>query len=130
MLSGLRARLVFQITQEKGNPVLLGQAAQLLVEQELQVIQLVILPRFEVGHFRHLPFSGLPLRCGRPRLQRRLVRHPMQPVDDHFSGHDGSRLADEDEEGSLEGVLGVVVVVEDPAAHSPHHRTMALHEDC
>src|SRR5262249_42342100 len=38
------------------------------------------------------------------------------------------RLADEDQEGGLEGVLGVVVIAEDPAAHGPDHRAMPAHQ--
>jgi hypothetical protein len=36
-------------------------------------------------------------------------------------------LADEDEEGGLERVLGIVVIAQDPAAHAPHHRTMLIY---
>src|SRR5262249_45751598 len=39
-------------------------------------------------------------------------------------------LADEDEEGGLEGVFGIVVVAEDTAAHAPHHRSMPMHQGC
>src|SRR5947209_4266087 len=46
--------------------------------------------------------------------------NPVQPVPHQFPRHDGGRLADQDEEGGLEGVLGVVVV-EQAATHTPHH---------
>jgi hypothetical protein len=42
---------------------------------------------------------------------------------------DGSSLLDQHEKGSLEGVVGVVRVEEDPATHSQHHRPMAADED-
>ena len=45
-------------------------------------------------------------------------------------GSDRRRLADEDEEGGLEGVLGVVVVAEDTAAHAPDHRAVPPHQGC
>jgi hypothetical protein len=35
---------------------------------------------------------------------------------------------DEDEKGSLERILGIVVVTEDAAANAQHHRTMPAHE--
>ena len=62
----------------------------------------------------------------RPRLHGRLVRHAVEPVAEHLPWHDRSRLAGEDEEGRLEGVLGVVVVPEDPAADAPDHRAVAM----
>ena len=43
-------------------------------------------------------------------------------------GDDRRRLADEDEEGGLEGVLGVVVVAEDAAADAPDHRAVPPHQ--
>ena len=80
------------------------------------------------GHGRHLLLPRPPPGGRRSRLQRRLVGHAVEPVGDHLPRHDGSRLADEDEEGGLEGVLGVVVAVEDPAADAPDHRAVPLHQ--
>jgi hypothetical protein len=58
------------------------------------------------------------------------VGHAVEPVGDYFPWHDGSGLAHEDQEGDLESVLGVVLVLEDPAAHAPYHRTMPAHNRC
>ena len=38
------------------------------------------------------------------------------------------RLADEDEEGGLQGVLGIVVVAEDTATDAPDHRAVPPHQ--
>src|SRR5262249_4441271 len=50
-----------------------------------------------------------------------------EPVPHHVPRPDGRRLADKDEEGGLEGVLRIVVV-EEPAAHAPHHRAVPPEE--
>ena len=52
----------------------------------------------------------------------------MEPVPDLAAGPDGRRLADEDEEGGLEGVLGVMGVAQDATADAQHHRPMPAHE--
>ena len=44
--------------------------------------------------------------------------HAIEPVGDHFPRHDGGCLTDENQEGSLEGVLGIVVA-EEAAADPP-----------
>ena len=54
-------------------------------------------------------------------LQGRLVGDPVQPVPQPLPRDDGGRLAGQDEEGGLEGVLGVVVA-EHAAADAQHHR--------
>jgi hypothetical protein len=45
----------------------------------------------------------------------------MQPVADLGPGEDGSGAADEDQEGGLEGVLGVGLVAQDAAADTQDH---------
>src|SRR4029079_15857192 len=53
----------------------------------------------------------------------------MEPVADHLPRFDGTRLPDEDDEGRLEGVLGVVVA-EQATANAPHHRPVPLDQFC
>ena len=123
----LLAGPALQVAQDDDGPVVVRQAAQLLVQQGLQVGPPVLLRGLGVGHLRHLHFPRPPPGGGPPRLQRRLVGDPVQPVADHLPRRDGRRLADEDEEGGLEGVLGVVVA-QQAAAHAPHHRAVPLDE--
>ena len=49
-----------------------------------------------------------------------------QPAAEAVLAPDRPSLADEDQEGGLEGVLGVVGVVEDRAADAQHHRPVPL----
>jgi len=56
------------------------------------------------------------------------VGHAVEPVADHLPRSDRRRPADEDEEGGLEGVLGVLVAGEYAAADPPDHRGVPSHE--
>ena len=117
--------LALQLAQDDGDAVLLGQAAQLPVEGLGQVIPKVSGHRLGLRHVRHLAFPPPPLGPRRSRFHGRLVRHAVEPVAELLPWHDRSRLAGEDEERRLEGVLGVVVIPEDPAADAPDHRAVA-----
>src|SRR5262245_52988682 len=130
MLSRLLTGLALQVAKDDGNTILVGQAAQLLGEQGLEVVPHVLLLKSPFGHLHHLPFPLLPSGGYRPRLQRRLVGHAVEPVGHHLLRFNRRRLADEDEERGLESVFGVVVVAEDTAAHAPDHRTMPPHQGC
>jgi len=102
------------------------QAAQFLVQQWLQIGAL-FLRGLGVWHLRHLHFPRPPPGGGPPSLERRLVGDPVQPVPHRLPAGDGRRLADEDDEGGLEGVLGVVVA-QLAAADAPHHRGVPVDE--
>src|SRR5262249_55961710 len=52
---------------------------------------------------------------------------PEQPVPHRLPSRDGCCLADEDDEGGLEGILGVVVA-QMAAADAPHHRAVPVDE--
>src|SRR5262245_36884997 len=55
------------------------------------------------------------------------MSHTVEPTGHGLPRQDRGRLAKEDEEGGLKGVLGVVVVEEAPA-RPPHHRPVPLDE--
>jgi hypothetical protein len=59
-----------------------------------------------------------------------LVGYAVKPVGNHLSRYDGRCLADEDEKGGLEGILGIVLVAQNTAADAPHHRSMSAHQGC
>ena len=54
-----------------------------------------------------------------PRLQRRLVGHPVEPMGNPLLVPDRCRLADEHEEGRLKRILGVLRIAEETAADAP-----------
>ena len=99
-----------------------------MIEDRLQVRPVLLLGHDLFGHFRHLFFSRPSFCRRRIRLQRCLVGDAIQPVADHFSRHDGCSLADKDEEGRLESVLDILMVVEHPSAYIPDHGAMPPHE--
>src|SRR5262249_17780477 len=74
------ACLTLQIAQDNDGTILVGQAAQLFVQQRLKIMPLVLFCLGWFGHLRHLSFAFLLFGGGRPRLQRRLVSLPIQPV--------------------------------------------------
>src|SRR5262249_35735207 len=84
--------------------------------------------RRRLGGVGDLALAQSPFRPHRPRFPGRLRGDAVEPVADLLPRHDRGRAAGEDEEGGLEGVLGVVVVAEDPAADAPDHRPVALHQ--
>src|SRR5947209_3105869 len=63
-----------------------------------------------------LPRGGL-----RPRLEGSAVGDPVEPASDRYCLADRPRLAGEDEERRLEGVLGVGLVAQYAAADVEHH---------
>ncbi len=52
----------------------------------------------------------------------------MKPVAQDGARGERSGLADQYEEGALEGVLGVGRVTQDAAAHAEHHRAVPSHQ--
>jgi hypothetical protein len=56
---------------------------------------------------------------------RRAASHLVQPAGDRFVPAQGARLARQDEEGRLKGVLGGVVVAQQPPARPQDHRPVA-----
>jgi hypothetical protein len=117
-----------QITQDDENSLSIRQPAQFLVEQGEQISSSV---RFRCGGFGHLGYLLFPLLSPgsrHPRLEGGLVGHAVEPVGDHLAGHDRVGLADQDEEGGLEIVLGIMTIPQDAAADTPHHRPMPPHQ--
>ena len=123
-----RWRLALQLAQDDGDAVLLGQAAQLPVEQFGQVVGHVERHRLRFGYIRGLAFPHSSLRPRRSRFQGRLVCHAVEPVGDQLPMGDGMTFSGQHEERRLEGVLGVVMIPEDPAADAPHHRAVTPDE--
>src|SRR5262249_32787281 len=77
-----------------------------------------------VRHWSHSTlFRPPPCRRG-PGLEGGAVGHAEEPVAHLLARPDRGGLVDEDEEGGLERILGVVVVSEDTAAHTQHHRAV------
>ena len=52
----------------------------------------------------------------------------VEPARDLLPAHDRGRLPGQDQEGRLEGVLGLVRIAQDAAADAQHHRPVPLHQ--
>ena len=52
------------------------------------------------------------------------VSHLVEPASYRLTLADGSSLADKDEEGGLEGVLGILLMIQDAAAYVEDHGSM------
>jgi hypothetical protein len=124
---GLLARPALQVAQHDGGAVVVGQAAQLLIQQWPHVGPFVSWGGLGVGRYRDPRFPPPAPGVGPAGLQRRLAGDPVQPVGDLLPRRDGLGLRGEDEEGGLEGVLGVVVA-EQASAHAPDHRPVPFDE--
>jgi hypothetical protein len=116
-------RPALQVAQNQDHPVFVRQATQLVIQQGSHVGPPVLPHGLGIRQRGHLDFPRPPSGGGPAGVQGRPVGHPVQPVPDQRPRRYGRRLADEDEEGGLEGILGVVVVQE-AATHAPHHRAV------
>ena len=91
--------------------------------------QTVLFRHGRFGHVRHLPLPRPAAWRPSPSPSSAVWwATPYSQLATISRGRDRRRLADEDEEGGLEGVLGVVVVAKDAAAHAPDHRAVPPHE--
>ncbi len=63
-----------------------------------------------------------------PGLAGRADRHAIQPGPERIRVADRPGLARQDEEGGLEGVLGVVVIAEQLPADAQDHRAVSRHD--
>ena len=80
---------------------------------------------------RHRRRAGLVLAAtghGRAGSGRDAEGDAVEPAPDRFPVADGGGAADEDQEGGLEGVLGVVLVAEDRTADAEDHRPVTLEQ--
>jgi hypothetical protein len=127
LASRFLARLSLQIAQDNDDSILVRQPAQFLVKEPSQICPKLFRHGFCLGHVDYLPLSRPPSGGCPSGLQCRLVSHPVEPIGHHLPRHDRGRLADEDKEGRLKGVLGVVMA-EKTAADSPDHGAVALHQ--
>ncbi len=106
---GLRLGHTLQVTANDRETVLLGQPVDLLVQCWQQIVR----GRWPVrrscdSHLSHLPFEPAAPGRGDIGLIRDAMRDPVQPAPQGISSPDCAASLDQDQEGRLEGVLGVV----------------------
>src|SRR5262249_19837080 len=74
-----------------------------------------------------MPFSAL---AGPTRGRGDLIGNAVQPTNQGGVFPDGTRSARENNEHSLECILGVLHLAQDPLAHSENQRSMPLDDRC
>ncbi|MBI1831634.1 MAG: hypothetical protein HYR84_09315 [Planctomycetes bacterium] len=127
-LRGLLARLAFQIAQDDGHAILLVELIQLVIEQGLQINPEVVRRSTFFIRRGHGHFSLLTLLRGGPGANRGLIGDAVQPIADQLARPNRGRLANENQERRLKGILGIVEIAEHAQAYAEHHRTVAAHQ--
>ena len=122
---GLLARLALHVAQHDRQTMLLGEAVDLAVEQGEPF---AVARRDPARHVFERFLLGATADAHGLGLQGNAISDAVEPGADALPRHDCGGLADEDEKGGLEGVVGVVHVAEDAAANAEHHRSMAAHD--
>ena len=128
---GVLVRQPFQVAQDERRPVLLRAAGRLPRRGRPELV-----PRgAPIGagrparEARRLCGEGGRRAAGGPGLDGGPVGDPVEPVARAGpAGRWSAAFADQDEEGGLERVLGVVGVAEDAAADAQHHRPVPADE--
>jgi hypothetical protein len=81
-----------------------------------------------VGHGLDLPLAGAPPGVGGRGLPGGAAGDAVQPAAHRLALHDRPRPAGEDEEGGLEGVLGVLLVAEQAPADTQGHGPVTAYQ--
>jgi hypothetical protein len=126
--SGFFLGLALQTAKDDRKPVLVRQAAQLVIKDRLQVAPSIFLGRFGLRHFDHLSLARTPFGGRSLRLERRAHSHTIQPIADHVAWQYGRGFASEYQERGLECVLAILVMSKDSAANSQDHLAVSPHQ--
>ena len=127
LLRRLLLSQALQAAEHDRRAVVPGESGELFMDHRAEVIPGTfghdLRPRLARLHLvRATPYGG------RPGGGRDVVRHAVEPGGQRIPPPDRSRLAGQDEEGGLEGVLGVVHVTEHAPADAEDHRPVSFHQ--
>ena len=126
MIGGLLVGHVLQVAEDDGPSITFGEPVDLLVEHGTGVV-----PGRARGHSLACQLGGPLFLTAAPEgvgldLKRDAPGHAMEPAADRSVDPDRPGLASQQQEGGLEGVVGIVGIVEDPAADGHDHPPMTL----
>src|SRR5208282_407465 len=105
--------------------ILLREPIELFVKNRGELVSILVVSGC------HWPLVYPPLMSAatdrRPLLTARDAQgHPMEPAHDRPSLADRGGLADQDQEGRLKGILGIVPFAKDRLTDPQDHRTVSL----
>lgn len=123
-LGRLLVSVALQVTEDEGGPILLRQATDLLIEDRPQVAPEHLIGSFPCRHVVQRRFAGAAGLLPGPQAESNPVSHLVEPAADRVAFADGRGLASKHQEGDLEGILGLMVVVQDALAEAEDHRAM------
>ena len=126
---GLGLAHPLEITVDDCEAESFGQSGDFFVECRQQIIGRGWPTLFHcVFHLPHLPFECAPPgRCD-IGLNGNPVCDPVQPAAEGIPTADGVPLFDQDQEGGLEGIFGIMRVAQDSAADAQDHGPVAHDE--
>jgi hypothetical protein len=125
---GLLQRLFLQAAEHQGGPVLLRQVLQLFKQQAPHFTQTQVEHRIRGRHGDSPILEDLPAGRVSFGAHRQAVGHPIQPTAHSLPPVDRAGLLREDQEGGLEGILGVVQIAQDAPAHTQYHRPVPFQQ--
>ena len=126
---GLRVGLSFQVAEHDRPAEPLGQSRELLVHRDEPIVDVGGLAGGdEVGQFAHDALAAVRPRSVAAGLHGHPVRHAVQPAADGVAAPDRPRLADQEQERRLEGVLDLGRAVQDGVADAQDHRPVPHHQ--
>jgi hypothetical protein len=117
------------MAEDDDGAVLFGEPIEFLMEN----VEVFLSEWFRGGTRRHLVdlprgFTSLLPRGTRPGADGDTPGDAVEPGTEGVATPDRARLADQDEESGLEGVLGVVDVGQRAASDAPDHRPVQFHQ--
>ncbi len=128
-LSGsLLMRSPFEIAQDDGCPVMSRKASQLLFEYIYDLVRAMryFAPGF--GHSRHLLFPGSTTCGSRAGFEGGASSDFIEPPGDDAARPNRASLPRQHEKSRLKRILRLLLMSQDTATNSQHHRPMPTNE--
>ena len=125
MIRRLVARQPLEVAEDDRQAEPIGEPLDLLVQDRAEIVGSPGLdaPQPARGLFDFAAAGG-----GGPGLERRPIRHPVQPGPHRIPAADRTRLAEQQHERGLERVVGRIQVLQDGPAGVQHQRPVPCHQ--
>ncbi len=117
----------FEITENDGRPIALGEFFDFCVNQTIEILGFHGL-RLRPGG-GHALFVAPPEGGGQAGARRRAKGNLMEPRAERVAHPQAARLPDQDQERGLESVVGFELAGQYTSADAENHRSVALDQD-